>query len=48
MMARSNAGVCRLSFVDDLGPDREAGRLEVTRQSVIKVWIADRLERKVS
>lgn len=28
--------------------DREARRLGVTRQSVIKVWIAERLERKVS
>ncbi|TAK35056.1 MAG: CopG family transcriptional regulator [Chloroflexota bacterium] len=28
--------------------DREAKRLGVTRQSVIKIWIADRLERKVS
>ncbi|HOX25626.1 MAG TPA: CopG family transcriptional regulator [Candidatus Krumholzibacteria bacterium] len=28
--------------------DREAKRLGVTRQSIIKVWIADRLERKVS
>ena len=28
--------------------DREAGRLGVTRQSVIKVWIAERLERKAS
>lgn len=28
--------------------DREAGRLGVTRQSVIKVWIDERLERKVS
>jgi hypothetical protein len=25
--------------------DREARRLGVTRQSIIKVWIADRLER---
>ena len=25
--------------------DREAGRLGVTRQSIIKVWIADRLEK---
>lgn len=25
--------------------DREAGRLGVTRQSIIKVWIAERLER---
>lgn len=28
--------------------DREAKRLGVTRQSIIKVWIAERLERKVS
>jgi hypothetical protein len=28
--------------------DREARRLGVTRQSIIKVWIAERLERKVS
>ncbi len=28
--------------------DREARRLGVTRQSIIKVWIADRLTRKVS
>lgn len=28
--------------------DREAKRLGVTRQSIIKVWLADRLERKVS
>lgn len=27
--------------------DREAGRLGVTRQSIIKVWIAQRLERKI-
>ncbi len=26
--------------------DREAKRLGVTRQSIIKVWIADRLERR--
>lgn len=26
--------------------DREAKRLGVTRQSVIKMWIADRLERR--
>lgn len=25
--------------------DREAKRLDVTRQSIIKVWIADRLEK---
>ncbi len=25
--------------------DREASRLGVTRQSIIKVWIAERLER---
>jgi hypothetical protein len=28
--------------------DREARRLGVTRQSIIKVWIVERLERKVS
>jgi hypothetical protein len=28
--------------------DREARRLGVTRQSIIKVWIAERLERKAS
>lgn len=28
--------------------DREARRLGVTRQSIIKIWIAERLERKVS
>jgi hypothetical protein len=28
--------------------DREAKRLGVTRQSVIKVWIAERLEHKAS
>ncbi|MDA3937079.1 MAG: CopG family transcriptional regulator [Actinomycetota bacterium] len=28
--------------------DQEAKRLGVTRQSIIKVWIAERLERKVS
>ena len=28
--------------------DREAGRLGVTRQSIIKVWIAERLERIAS
>ncbi len=33
-------------MVDSL--DREAERLGVTRQSVIKIWIAERLERKVS
>ena len=33
-------------MVDSL--DREAKRLGVTRQSVIKIWIAERLERKVS
>lgn len=27
--------------------DREARRLGVTRQSIIKVWIAERLERKI-
>ena len=28
--------------------DREAKRLGVTRQSIIKLWIAERLERKAS
>lgn len=28
--------------------DQEARRLGVTRQSIIKVWIAERLERKAS
>jgi len=28
--------------------DREARRLGVTRQSIIKLWIADRLERQAS
>lgn len=28
------------------GLDREAARLGVTRQSLIKLWIAERLERK--
>ena len=28
--------------------DREANRLGVTRQSIIKVWIAEMLEQKVS
>lgn len=28
--------------------DREARRVGVTRQSIIKMWIADRLERKAS
>jgi hypothetical protein len=28
--------------------DREASRLGVTRQSIIKIWIAERLERKAS
>ncbi len=28
--------------------DREAKRLGVTRQSIIKVWIAEMLEKKVS
>jgi len=28
--------------------DREARRLGVTRQSIIKVWIAERLERNVA
>ena len=33
-------------MIDSL--DSEASRLGVTRQSIIKVWIAERLERKVS
>ena len=28
--------------------DREAGRLGVTRQSIIKVWLAERLERRAA
>ena len=28
--------------------DREASRLGMTRQSIIKVWIAERLEQKAS
>ena len=28
--------------------DREAGRLGVTRQSIIKVWLAERLEKIAS
>jgi hypothetical protein len=28
--------------------DREAKRLGVTRQSVIKVWLAERLERRAA
>jgi len=27
--------------------DREAGRVGVTRQSIIKVWLAERLEQRV-
>jgi hypothetical protein len=27
--------------------DQEASRLGVTRQSIIKVWLAERLERRV-
>ncbi|MFZ4579915.1 MAG: type II toxin-antitoxin system BrnA family antitoxin [Myxococcota bacterium] len=33
-------------MVDSL--DREARRLGVTRQSIIKVWIAERLEQRVA
>jgi len=33
-------------MIDSL--DREATRLGVTRQSIIKVWIADRLEKRVA
>jgi len=28
--------------------DQEAGRLGVTRQSIIKIWLAEKLERSVS
>ena len=28
--------------------DEEAGRLGVTRQSIIKIWLAERLERSAS
>lgn len=33
-------------MIDSL--NREAQRLGVTRQSIIKIWIAERLERKTS
>ena len=33
-------------MIDSL--DREAKRLGVTRQSIIKVWIAERLEKRAS
>ena len=33
-------------MIDSL--DREAGRLGVTRQSIIKVWLAERLEKNAS
>jgi len=33
-------------MIDSL--DREATRLGVTRQSIIKLWIADRLEKRVA
>ena len=33
-------------MIDSL--DREAKRLGVTRQSIIKVWIADRLEKRLA
>lgn len=33
-------------MIDSL--DREAGRLGVTRQSIIKVWIAERLKEKIA
>ena len=33
-------------MIDSL--DREAKRLGVTRQSIIKVWIAERLEQRVA
>ena len=28
--------------------DREASRLGVTRQSIVKVWLAERLERRIN
>ena len=33
-------------MIDSL--DQEAKRLGVTRQSIIKIWIADRLEKRVA
>ena len=33
-------------MIDSL--DREAGRLGVTRQSIIKIWLAERLEQRAS
>ena len=33
-------------MIDSL--DREAGRVSVTRQSIIKVWLAERLEQSQS
>lgn len=33
-------------MIDSL--DKEAGRLGVTRQSIIKVWLAERLEQSAS
>ena len=33
-------------MIDSL--DREAGRLGITRQSIIKVWLAERLEASAS
>jgi len=33
-------------MIDSL--DREAGRLGVTRQSILKVWLAERLEQTAS
>ena len=33
-------------MIDSL--DREAGRLGITRQSIIKVWLAERLEKIAS
>jgi hypothetical protein len=45
---RSGSGVVNVDFpvwmIESL--DREARRLGVTRQSVIKVWIAERLDRR--
>ena len=51
--ARRPAGAQRRVNVDFPGwmveaLDREATRLGVTRQSIIKMWLAERLERKAS
>jgi hypothetical protein len=51
--ARRGGGTQRRVNVDFPGwmveaLDREATRLGVTRQSIIKMWLAERLERKAS